>query len=480
MAGIGVRLNKIFSKRSLTANIAGFIYSMVVTIAPMLIVIAVVVLMQIVLGFSKLDYTSRELYSCTVLYIFIFAFLFTSPYGAVLSKYMSDLVYEDRYDDITPCFYTVLLMNVVISAIPGIIFCYHEWSVGGVDIWYVFAGFVGYISLSITFYIQNYLSICKDYNKISRFYIYGMLVTFLLSLVLYFLCGLDCGRAMLYSLDVGMMLIAILEYAQFRRYFKGNSGNYLGVFSYFKKYFPLVITNFCYTLGLYVHNFVFWTTDLHMVVVKSFVCVQPYDMASCLAMFTNISSSVIFIARVEMNFHEKYKVYSESVIGGRRIDIQTAKKRMFKCLIDEIMNLTRIQFIVSTVVFFACEILLPRFGFGGQTMKIYPCLSAGYYIMFLMYALMLFLYYYNDLSGARNLAFIFLLGTFTGALLATHLTIIWYGVGLVFGALMAFIAGYFRLRHIEKTLDVHIFCNGNIVKRGHGKKPSNKVYERGI
>lgn len=36
-----------------------------------------------------------------------------------------------------------------------------------------------------------------------------------------------------------------------------------------------------------------------MHLVKTFVCNQPYDMATCLAMFTNLSASVIFISRVE-------------------------------------------------------------------------------------------------------------------------------------------------------------------------------------
>ena len=74
----------------------------------------------------------------------------------------------------------------------------------------------------------------------------------------------------------------------------------------------LIFSNFLYILGLYIHNFVFWITDMRMELVKSFVCNQPYDMASCLAMFTNLSASIIFIARVEMRFHEKYKLYSEA------------------------------------------------------------------------------------------------------------------------------------------------------------------------
>lgn len=478
MAGIGIRLNKIFSKNSIAARILGCGYSVIVTIAPMLIIIAVVVLMQLVLGFSKLDYASRELYSCTVLYIFIFSLLTASPFNAVISRYMSDIIYEERYEDITPCFYTGLVLNTILSFIPAVIFCIHEYTVGGVNIWYVFAGFFGYMSLMFTFYTMLYLSICKDYKKISLFYVIGMAITFVLSVVLHYIFKVPTDVAMLVSLDVGMFIISILEFSLFRRYFKENSGNYFGVLPYFKKYWQLIFANFFYIFGLYIHNFVFWTTDSRMVVVKSFVCNQPYDMATCLAMFTNITASVIFLTRVEMYFHGRYKNYSEAVIGGRGMDIERAKQRMFRQLMEEIMTLTRVQFIVTTPLFLIAMILLPRFGFGGNVLRIYPCLTAGYFIMFIMYSIIIFLYYFNDLTGAVLTSTTFFVVTLLAAIMATKLPIIWYGVGLVIGAFAGFSVAYFRIRRMEKTLDVHVFCNGSILKRGKGKMPSNLVYER--
>lgn len=478
MAGIGIRLNKIFSKNSIAARILGCGYSVIVTIAPMLIIIAVVVLMQLVLGFSKLDYASRELYSCTVLYIFIFSLLTASPFNAVISRYMSDIIYEERYEDITPCFYTGLVLNTILSFIPAVIFCIHEYTVGGVNIWYVFAGFFGYMSLMFTFYTMLYLSICKDYKKISLFYVIGMAITFVLSVILHYIFKVPTDVAMLVSLDVGMFIISILEFSLFRRYFKENSGNYFGVLPYFKKYWQLIFANFFYIFGLYIHNFVFWTTDSRMVVVKSFVCNQPYDMATCLAMFTNITASVIFLTRVEMYFHGRYKNYSEAVIGGRGMDIERAKQRMFRQLMEEIMTLTRVQFIVTTPLFLIAMILLPRFGFGGNVLRIYPCLTAGYFIMFIMYSIIIFLYYFNDLTGAVLTSTTFFVVTLLAAIMATKLPIIWYGVGLVIGAFAGFSVAYFRIRRMEKTLDVHVFCNGSILKRGKGKMPSNLVYER--
>lgn len=478
MAGIGVKLNRIFNKNTIATNLVGFGYSAVITIAPMLLVIIAVFTMGLLLDVSKVGYASRELYSCTLLYIFIFALLTSAPFNAVLSKYMSDVIYNETYDDILPCYFVGLIMNLSLSCLLGIPFCIWEYVVGGVPIGFIFAGYCGYVSLVLVFYTMLYLSICKDYKKISNFFFIGMIFTVLISLIFVYLFHMEKTISMLIALDLGLLLIACLEWAQVKSYFRNNSKKYKEVLRYFKKYWQLVATNFLYTLGLYVHNFVFWSTDMHMVVVKSFVCMTSYDMASCLAMFTNITASVIFISRVEMHFHERYKAYSEAVIGGRGMDIENSKRRMFRQLSDELMNLARLQFIVSVIIYFLCVVFLPRLGFGGKIMQIYPCLAAGYFILFIMYSAIIFLYYFNDLRGALISAGVFCITTFIGALFATYLTPIWFGIGLVIGSLAGWLTAYSRLRKMEKTLDVHIFCNGTIMKKGSGTCPSNKVFDR--
>ena len=109
-------------------------------------------------------------------------------------------------------------------------------------------------------------------------------------------------------------------------------------------------------------------------------------------------------------------------------------------------------------------------------MKIYPCLAAGYFILFVMYAAIIFQYYYNDLDGAVWTSLCFVTVTYLGSILSSRLPTIWYGLGLVMGAYAGWSVAYYRLRRIEKHLDIHIFCEGNIMKRGVGKRPSNRVY----
>lgn len=478
MAGIGVKLNKIYEKSTVTSNLYGLIYSTIITIAPMLLVFIAVMLMQFLLGFSRVGYAMRELYSCTVLYTFIFAFLVVSPFNPVLSRFMSDTIYEEKYEDILPCFYAGLFMTIFLGCILGIPFCLHEHFVGQVPVYYTFTGFCGYICLIMVIYCMTYLSISKDYKKVSFFFLIGMLITVVSSLIFHFLFYMESTYSSLLGLALGFFIIAVFEYAQVRQFFPENSGRYRQMLSYFIKYWQLIFINFLYVLGLYTHNFVFWTTDLRIIVVKSFVCAEPYDVATCIAMFTNIASSVIFISRVEMRFRERYKSYTEAVIGGRWMDIETSKKRMFRQLSEELVNLVRIQFIVSVVIYFIAIIFLPRLGYGGLVMEFYHCLAAGYFPLFIMYAAILFLYYFNDLSGALLTSVAFYITVLIGTIIATHLPYLWGGIGVFAGSLAGFLVAYFRLRWLERHLDAHVFCNGRILKRAVGMMPSNKVLDR--
>ena len=459
MAGIGVKLNKIYNKNTLTTNLLGMGYSTVITIAPMIMVIFAIVAMQLVLEISKTGYAARELFACTVLYIFIFSLLTAAPFNSVLSRYMSDVIYDETFDDVLPCFYVGMIINVGFSCLFGIPFCIREYVAAQVPGAFVIAGYCGYVVLVLVFYEMLYLSICKDYKKISFFFFLGMVGTVV-------------------SLDAGFLLIDSLEIAVIRNYFRGNSGEYKRVLHYFKLYWKLIVTNFLYILGLFIHNFVFWSTELKMVVADTFVSAPSYDLATCLAMFTNISTSVIFISRIEMHFHERYKVYSEAVIGGREMDIDLAKKRMFRQVSEELLNLARIQFNISAVLFFLCIILLPRFGFGGMVMKIYPCLAAGYFILFIMYAAIIFLYYFNDLTGSLLTALVFCLSTLGGSIVAVNLSEIWYGTGVFTGAFLGWCSAYCRLNWLEDHLDEHVLCGGNILQAGHGKQPDSKVFDR--
>ena len=478
MAGIGIRLNRIFKRHTLVHTLYGSGYSMLATVTPMLVVIGTMLLMYIFLGFENLRYYDRELFSCTILYVFIFSLLAASPFNSVLSKYVGDRIFEERYEDILPCIYVGMALNMGLAALIGIPFHIWAYVVGKIPLYWVFTAFCAYIGLGLCFYQMLYLSIVKAYKKISFFFGIGMILCFGLSLLFRFVLGMSIQYSMLLAITIGFFLIACLEFACAKAYFHENSHHYREVLAYFRIYWKLIFTNFFYILGLFIHNFVFWTKDgMRMVLADTYVCNQPYDMASCIAMFTNLSASVIFIAYVEMHFHKRYQEYTEAVLGGRLKDIEKAKSRMFRLMGEQLMRVTQLQYIVSVVLFLLCIIFLPRMGMTGLVMTIYPCLAAGYFVLFLMYTVILFLQYFNDLTGSALTSLIFVVVTGIVSVFARNLPDYWYGVGVFAGSIAAWIFAYMRLRWLEKNLDAHIFCRGTLLERKNEPMPDAKVYD---
>ena len=110
-------------------------------------------------------------------------------------------------------------------------------------------------------------------------------------------------------------------------------------------------------------------------------------------------------------------------------------------------------------------------------MRIYPMVAAGYFILFLMYSEIIFLYYFEDLKGALLTALSFCAATFLASLFAVRLSAIFYGVGVWTGSMVGFVTAYVRLQWMEKHLDEHMFCRGNIIRQAKGIKPSPKVFD---
>ena len=447
MAGIGIKLNRIFKRHTLVHTLYGSGYSMLTTVTPMLVVIGTMLLMYIFLEFNSVRYYDRELFSCTILYIFIFSLLAASPFNSVLSKYVGDRIFEERHQDILPCIYVGMALNIGLAALIGIPFHIWAYFVGEIPLYWVFTAFCGFMGLSLCFYQMLYLSIVKAYKTISMFFTLGMLVCFLLSLIFRFLIGMSITYSMLLSMTIGFFLIACLEFGYAKTYFHRNSHHYREVLSYFRIYWKLIFTNFLYILGLFIHNFVFWTKeDMRMVLADTYVCNQPYDMASCIAMFTNLSASIIFIAYVEMNFHKRYQEYTEAVLGGRLKDVIKAKKRMFRLMGEQLMRVTQLQYIISVV-------------------------------LFLLYTIILFLQYFNDLTGSMLTSLIFAAVTCIVSIFAKGFPDYWYGIGVFVGSIVAWSFAYARMRWLERHLDAHIFCRGTLLEKKNNPMPDPKVYD---
>lgn len=478
MAGIGFELKKIYRKEGISRALLGALYSSVVTIGPTILIIVVILLLYLILRMTSVGVYEREVLSSTILYVFIFSVCLTSPFNSIFSRYLADKFYMEEYDDILSSYYTGLLLVSAIAMIMGLPMMLSMYFRGGLDLLYILISFVFWASAVILFFSITYLHATKDYKIIAIFYLGGMLIGAAASLILYFLVGWNPRHAIITGLALAFLLIAISEFTYIRHYFKGTGSNYSECLRYIWRYREIFLTNLFYILGLYVHNFYYWTIPGRLVVANTFISHMNYDMATCLAMFTNISTTIIFTVIAETRFHETYQDYMESVIGGTYRKIQKTKSIMFRVLSQQLGQVFSLQIAITCIIFLVLIIFGTRIGFGSMTMQIYPVLAVSYLGVFVMYCNIIYLYYFEDTVGSMLTGLIFLGVTFGCTIFASRLPVMFYGAGLFVGMLSGWIFSYLRLRHVERNFDAHIFCRYKIINTMKSSEKGIVVYSR--
>ena len=466
MAGIGFELKKIFTRGGIFNSVRGAFYASLTTIGPLIMIVGLLFSMYVFLDYSSISFAGRELMASTILYVFIFSLITTSPFNSVLSRYIADKIFDEKMDDILPSYYVGMFLNIGLSALMGIPFSLCEYFIGNVNPFYVFSSYCMYVTLAFSFFNMCYITALKEYKKITYSFLFGLSVAFIAAFIMVRVFHIALNEAIIYSFTIGFTLIAICLFAVVKSFFKVNSHNYRETFHYFRKFVPLFLVNLFYILGLYVHNFVFWTSHLQQITVKVFVSAPTYDLATCIAMFINIPTMVIFIVQVETDFHEKYAHYCEAIIGGTHRDILLHKKEMLKTLMYKFVFIFQFQLLINIILYLLCIIFLPRLGISSAVMDMLPSLTVAYFCVFLMYCLVVFMYYFEEIKGALITTALFFSITLVGSIICMLIAPpSFYGTGLCLGALIAMIYAYMKIRNTENRLEYHIFCRGNLIPR---------------
>lgn len=479
MAGIGFELKKIYRKDGIARSLMGAFYSSMITIGPTLVVIVTILILYFLLDMGKVGVYERELLSDTILYTFIFSVILTSPFNSVFSRYLADKFYQEEYDDILCSYYMGIMTVAILGMLIGLPVFLSLYFRGGVDLPYILAAYVLWASAVLVFFSITYIHATKNYKQIAFMFLFSMVAGGVASWLLTLYSRWDKIHCILYGLALAFFLIAMLEFAYIRGYFQGKGQNYGECMRYLWRYRWIFLTNLFYALGLYVHNFVFWTAPGRLYIANTFYSHQAYDMATCLAMFTNISTMVIFTVIAETRFHEAYQKYMESVIGGTYRAIQKNKRIMFRTLSQQLSQVFSLQIAITGVLFLVVIIFGLRLGFSSLTLRIYPALAAGYIGVFMMYDNIVYLYYFEDNLSSMLTGLIFFAGTLLGSILsACFLPAELYGMGLFFGMLCGFTFSFWCIRRTERDFEAHIFCRYKIINTMKSSAKGEIVYRK--
>ncbi|MBM3707003.1 MAG: hypothetical protein FJW69_01470 [Actinobacteria bacterium] len=460
MAGIGFELKRLFKNKGLFSSIRAYAYSALVSLGPFILCTIIIAAILIFSSYMNIAYRDRELFIATIVYAFIFSQIISSGFKMVITRFIADMLYKQKHEYILPSLYGVLSIVIVFAGTAGILFYYRSPLPFAVKL----VSYLLYMELIIVFIMMEYLSTIKDYMRIVKSFISGVIASVCLSYVFLKFTALNTVFSLIFAMNIGFLIIIAILMAYLRSFYGRPARRYFDFLIYFEKYPSLFFISFFYTLGLYSHNFLFWASRFGVEIGGTYTYAPTYDVPTFYAFLSVMPSMVIFIVSVETSFYEKYRTYYSLITGkGNFSDIENARQDMTRVLWSEIRNIMELQLFFTLVFIAAGFYVLPRFGLSQLSMDIFNLIALGAYLNIMVMIVILILLYFENRSGALFVAVIFLLSNagFTFMTLMYSESI--YGVGFFASSIFSLIIALIELSAYLKNINYYTFCSQPVI-----------------
>lgn len=464
MAGIGFSLKKLFNKKGVFALCKAYGYAGIICTGPMLLGVILLAGMALVARIAGMDQHDRELMNCMLTYTLLVSLTVTSWFNMVVTRYTSDMLYEEKPRKIMPSFYGVCsIMLVLGGTLYGVFLMF-----SGVRPIYQLLCLWFALILIVVWTEMIYLTALKDYKSIVVAFAISLMVGFLLALILVILGWVSIISLMLCVIIAYGMLMT-WYYKLLLDYFPKSEGSKFSFLRWFDRYRSLSFIGGFVNIGLFAHLVIMYFGPLAVQVEGLFYGAPTHDVPALFAFFSILITTVNFVTSVEVRFYPRYRnYYSLFNDKGSIRDIEQAENEMLTILQQELTFSGHKQ-LISTILFvvfggFLLE-LMPV-GLTDTSMGIYRFLCAGYGVYAISNSIMLILLYFEDYKGA-------LLGTFGFAVVSVGATILqilfspvkFFGLGFLSGAFVFYLIVWLRLEFYTRRLPYYLLCRQAVVGR---------------
>lgn len=455
MAGIGFELRKLLQGKDMNNKFWGYTSATFITSGPMLISIGQLLIIDKILSISHVLPADRAVIKAALLYAYVFSMIMSSGFVMLSSRFIADKIFTKELDDILPSLLGTVSIALIFGGSLGVIF----YMQSPLPFLQKYFAYMIYMSLITIYVIMGYVSAIKNYKMVMLSFGSGIITT-LIFVLIFFNTGVHMVTATLagifigYLVNIAILLVAMMEYFEF------SGGNVFAFLPYFKKYYKLFLINLFYTMGLFVHNMVFWKFSiLKAGVGGTFVYAPQYDMATFFAVLGTIPASVIFITRFETAFYERYREFCRVIIdNGNLKELMSAKEKMLDTLKKEFKFLIQMQLIITALmIVLGVYVVLPLYIKDPITVDIYSFLAIGFFASYSSFLLIVVLIYFDIQSEALIAASSFFILSTLLSFLDIKLGIPFYGLGYSLASLMTFAISLYFVNREVSTIDYRMF-----------------------
>lgn len=456
MAGIGFELKKLFNKRTLTGQAMAYGYSAVITCGPFALLTGMVLSIQLLFKYHNISIQDSNLYTASVIYSFVFSQLVSCGFVMIITRYLADNLYSNDYKHITSSMFGVLAITEAVAALAAVIFFW-----GKPLPWHLkLLNYVLYMEMAAVWIEGVYLTALKDYKSIFAGYSGGAAISLILTAVILETGLLEPVAGALLSMSVGVGIIVLTFMIQISRYFgypvDGMNFSFLSYFEQHKKLFGVAM---CYTLGVYMANFIMWQGPLGVTIADTYLYAPEYDVVTFYAFLSILPVMIMFVVSMELHFYEQYAIYFTYITQrGNYKEIDDARQDLIHTLWSELRNIMEFQLVFSLIFLSLGNYFLSLGGASLNGVNIYCLLVVGAFFNGIMQIIYTLLLYFEDQEGALIVTGSFLLGNLVFGLAGLAIGEVSYGFTFFLAAMLSCGISLWRLNHFCNKINYYIFC----------------------
>ncbi|NWB83907.1 MULTISPECIES: exopolysaccharide Pel transporter PelG [Pseudomonas] len=452
MAGIGFELRKILSRDSYTATLHAYVYAGLISSGPWVLSILSVMLVGVIsLGLVVPEVLIRQ-FLITVTYLMATSLILTGGLQLFFTRFVSDRLFERKYEQILPNLVGVLLLVTLGSGLLGIILLATLFDQPLVYRLLTLANFVVLCNLWL---VIIFLSGMKAYNRI----LVVMLAGYALMVGSAFFLRYLGMEGLLLALLLGHSTLLFLFLYDILREYRAEK---LVAFDFLDRrqvFVSLLLTGLCYNLGIWIDKLIFWfNPDTSSQVIGPMRASILYDLPIFLAYLAIIPGMAVFLVRIETDFAEWYDRLFRAVRDGETLrHIASLKAEMTFSIRQGLLEICKVQGLTVVLLFLFGPRLLEWLGMSSYYLPLFYIDLIGVSIQVVFMAILNVFFYLDKRAIVLELCLLFVVLNAALTFLSLYLGPSFFGYGFTFSLLACVLLGLARLSTALDDLEYETF-----------------------
>ncbi len=452
MAGIGFELRKILDKRTLMSVFEAYGLAGMISSGPW--VLSIFALLAI--GFLSIGWVFPsqviEQFLLLVTYLMAASLIISGLFQLLLTRYISDLIFAEKEDEITPNLLGTMLLTSAIAAVVG----------GGIlsivteiSPLIKIILFTALILLCNLWLIIVFLSGMKEYYRIffTMALGYGLMV-----LLSYFLPSNGLlGLLLIFTVCQALITFTFLFFV-----IRDYPADRLVSFSFLdpsKAFYSLLFCGLFYNLGVWLDKFVFWfRSEPSHQVIDIFRASYIYDLPIFIAYLAIVPGMAVFMLRMETDFAAAcLKFYQAVREGGTLQSIYFLKDKMVLACRQSIYEVFKVQGMTLALLLIWAEEILIFLEIDLAYLHLLYVDLVGVSLQVLVMSILNVMYYLDKRYAALALTIFMAAGNYFLSQLSVDMGPVYYGYGFAVTMLLTTIIGLIALDRQFASLEYQTF-----------------------